>query len=35
MEFGIEKFTMLIMISGKHQLTKGIELQNKNKKLKC
>ena len=28
MEFGIEKWTMLIMKSGKRQITEGIEVPN-------
>ena len=31
MEFGIEKCTMVIMKSGKRQITEGIELSNKEK----
>ena len=31
MEFGIEKCTMLVMKSGKRQLTDGMELSNKDK----
>ena len=34
MEFGLEKCTMLIMKSGKRQMTEGIELQNQEKKIK-
>ena len=30
-EFGIEKCAMLVMKSGKQQMTEGIELQNKDK----
>ena len=32
MEFGVEKFAMLIMKSRKWQMTKGIELLNQKKK---
>ena len=31
MEFGIEKCTMLVMISGKRHLTDGMELSNQDK----
>ena len=31
MEFGIEKFTMLVMKSGKRNLTDGMELPNQDK----
>ena len=31
MEFGIEKFTMLVIKSGKRHMTDGIELPNQDK----
>ena len=34
MEFGIEKWAMLIMKSGKWQITEGMELPNKKKKIR-
>ena len=34
MEFGIEKLSMLIMESGKQQMTEGIGLPNQEKKIR-
>ena len=34
MEFGIEKFTILIMNSGKREITEGIELSNQ-ERIEC